>query len=114
MEGRPWRGKIETTARVYDTPHDRAAKAANWAMQEDPECAAAHRLRMAAKEELALASRHEVPKARAALEAANAEWRRVTKEVFDRVMTEAGFPPCQERATAAEVALDETRERRRA
>ena len=89
--------ETNTTVRIYDTPHDLAIKAANWAMKEDPECAAAHRLRMAAKEELALARRREIPKARAALEAANIEWRRATTIVFDRVMAKAGFPRCQER-----------------
>ena len=76
----------------YSTPHDLAIKAANCAMKEDMECAAAHQRRMVAKEELALASRHEMPKARAAFEAANAEWQRITSGVFDRVMAEAGFP----------------------
>lgn len=76
----------------YSKPHDLAIRAANWAMKEDPQCVLAHQCRMAAKEELELATRHEVPKARAAFEAANAEWRRITTEVFDRVMAAAGFP----------------------
>jgi hypothetical protein len=66
--------------------HDAAIRAANWAMHDDPACAAAHQRRMATKQELELAGRHEIPKARAAFEAANAEWRRITTEVFDRVM----------------------------
>jgi hypothetical protein len=78
--------------RKYNTAHDLAIKAANWAMKEDPACAAAHRRRMAAKEELAIATQDEVQSARAALEAANAEWLRLTTKVFDRVMAEAGFP----------------------
>ena len=77
-----------TNPRRYDTPHDRAIKVANWMMKDDPECTAAHRLRMRAKAELASASREEVPKARAALEAANAEWSRITLEVFRRVMAD--------------------------
>ena len=36
----------------YNTPHDLAIRAANWAMKEDPLCVAAHQRRMAAKEEL--------------------------------------------------------------
>jgi hypothetical protein len=48
---------------------------------------------MAAKKELELATRHEIPKARAAFEAANTAWRRITAEVFDRSMTDAGFAP---------------------
>lgn len=68
----------------YDTPYDLAVKAANRAMKENLECAAAHRRRMTAKQELKLASRHEVPKARAAFEAANTEWRRL-----NRVMAES-------------------------
>jgi hypothetical protein len=41
---------------------------------------------VAAKQVLELATRHEVPKARANYEAANADWRRIPSEVFDRVM----------------------------
>jgi hypothetical protein len=80
------------STRRYSTPHDRAIKAANWAMQEDPECAAAHRRRLALKQELAIANRHEVQAVRAAYEAGRAEWERLTIAVFDRVMAEAGFP----------------------
>jgi hypothetical protein len=29
--------ETNTTVRIYDTPHDLAIKAANWAMKEDPE-----------------------------------------------------------------------------
>lgn len=65
--------------RTYGTPHDLAIKAANWVMKDDPKCAAAHQRCM------------EVPKARAAFEAANAEWSKITKKVFNRVMAEAGF-----------------------
>jgi hypothetical protein len=61
-------------------------------MKDDPVCATAHERRMAAKQELELAGRHKIPKARAAFEAANAHWRRITDEVFNRVMAEA-FPP---------------------
>ena len=66
---------------------DDVIKAANWAMKEDPACAEAHRLRMIAKRELALASRAELPAARAAYDAANAEWHRLTTEVFDRMVS---------------------------
>lgn len=66
--------------REYNSPHDAAIRAANWAMKDDPQCVTAH------------LARHEVPKARAVFEAANANWRRVTTEVFDRVMAAAGFP----------------------
>ena len=82
----------EPAARAYTTPHDQAIKRADWAMKEDPECAAAHRRRRAKRKELAEAEKREVPKARAALEAAEAEWRRITTIVFDRTMAEAGFP----------------------
>jgi hypothetical protein len=40
---------------------------------------------VAAKQVLELATRHEVPKARANYEAANADWRRIPSEVFDHV-----------------------------
>jgi hypothetical protein len=83
---------IEDGRLVDRRAHDAAIRAANWAMKDDPVCAAAHQRRMAAKQELELATRHEVPKARAAFEATNAEWRRITTEVFDRVMADAGFP----------------------
>jgi hypothetical protein len=66
--------------------HDTIIKAANWAMKEDPECVAAHQSRMVAKEELKSATRHEIPEARVAFTAADAEWRRVTMEVFRRSM----------------------------
>jgi hypothetical protein len=80
----------------YTTPHDLAIRAANWAMKDDPKCAAAHQRRMAAKRDLKISSRHEIPAARAAFEAANTEWNRLTMEVFDRVMAEAGFPQVDE------------------
>jgi hypothetical protein len=78
--------------REYDTPHDLAIKAANWAMHDDPVCVLAHQRRMQARKELTQAIRHEIPAARAAFETANAEWREITTEVFDRVMAAAGFP----------------------
>jgi hypothetical protein len=59
-------------------------------MKDDLECAAAHRRRLRAKKELeATANRDEIPKARAAFEAANAEWSRITLEVFRQVMAGA-------------------------
>jgi hypothetical protein len=79
---------IRKEPREYNTPHDLAIKAANWAMKDDPRCAAAHQRRMMAKKDLELATRHEVPKARAAFEAADANWRRITTEVFDHVMAQ--------------------------
>jgi hypothetical protein len=68
--------------------HDDRIKAANWAMKDDPECIEAHCQWLTARKELELATRHEIPaaRARAAHEAAKAEWYRVTKKVFDRVM----------------------------
>jgi hypothetical protein len=72
--------------------YDFAIGAANWVMKDDPECAAAFQRRRVAKQELELATRHEIPKARAVFEAADAEWKRITKEVFHRVMAEKGFP----------------------
>jgi hypothetical protein len=84
--------------RVYGTPHDLAIKAANWAMKDDPDCARAFQIMRAAKEELDLAARHEVPKARAAFTAAKVEWLRITNVVFDRVMAAAGFPGMKEAA----------------
>jgi hypothetical protein len=76
-------------AKTYDSPHDRAIKAANWAMRLDPACKEAHRRRLS--QDLAIANGHEVQKARAAHEAAKAECG-LTMAVFDRVMAEAGFP----------------------
>jgi hypothetical protein len=76
----------------YDTPHDKAIKAANWAMKENPKCVEAHQAWMAAKEDLETAVKNEVPAARKAAEAAKAKWLKVTNEVFNRVMAEAGFP----------------------
>jgi hypothetical protein len=88
-----------SSAREYNTSHDLAIKAADWAMKTDPACAAAHQRRIAAKEALALASRQETDAAHTAHEAANAEWCRLTHQVFNRVMAEAGFP--QQKADAA-------------
>jgi hypothetical protein len=85
----------------YTTPHDLAIRAANWAMKENAECAAAHRRWLAAKRDLKLASRDEIPEARAAYEAAKAAWDRITMEVFDRVMAEAGFGEAQAKEAAA-------------
>jgi hypothetical protein len=87
--GRSSPGKKHGNTRARTTPRSGPP---NWAMKDDPECVTAHQRRMAAKEELALASRHEIPKARAVFEAANADWRRITSAVFDRVMAAAGFP----------------------
>lgn len=83
--------KTEAT-REYNTPHDLAIRAANWAMKENPKCVAAHKRMRAAEEELDLATRHEIPAARAGFEAAKAEWNRVTMEIFDRTMAAKGFP----------------------
>ena len=71
---------------AYTLNSGAAIKAANWAMKEDPACAEAHQRRLRAKEELEFATRHEIPKARTAFDVANAEWRRITSEVFDRVL----------------------------
>jgi hypothetical protein len=79
-------------SRKNNTPHDLAIKAANWAMKDDPECAAAFQRRRVAKQELELATRDEAQTAKAAWEAADTEWKRITKEVFHRVMAEKGFP----------------------
>jgi hypothetical protein len=78
--------------RKYDTPHDLAIRSANWAMKDDPDCAEAFQRMRAAKKDLELATRHEVPKLRAVFEAAKAEWQQITTVVFDRVMADAGFP----------------------
>jgi hypothetical protein len=95
---KPKRGNPDTATRVYGTPHDLAIKAANWAMKDDPACVEAFQIMRAAREELDLATRHEVPKARAAFEAARAEWLRITAMVFDREMAAAGFPEVKEAA----------------
>ena len=76
----------------YDTPHDLEIKAANWAMKDDPACAEAFQRMQAAKKDIELAVRHEVPKARAAFAAAKAAWLKITAITFDRVMAAAGFP----------------------
>jgi hypothetical protein len=89
---------MKDAMRKYDTKHDLAIKAANWAMRDDPECVAAFQKMRTAREELELAARHEVPKARAAYTAAKAEWLRITTEVFDRTMADAGFPEMKEAA----------------
>jgi hypothetical protein len=71
--------------------HDLAIKAANWAMQEDPDCVAAHsRFRLA---EVALdnARRDELVAARAEVVEARAAWMSVTEAAFDAVMTDRGF-----------------------
>jgi hypothetical protein len=86
--------------RKYNTPHDRAIKAANWAMKTDPACAVAHRRRLAAKEELDTALKDEIAPARAAYEAAKAEWERLTMAVFDQAMAEAGFPQTEAKKVA--------------
>lgn len=76
----------------YTDAHSLAIRAANWAMKEDPACAEAHRLRMAARRELFEATRHEIPIAREAMAEADKRWLQLTKEVFSRVMAEKGFP----------------------
>jgi hypothetical protein len=86
--------------RKYDTPHDLAIKAANWAMKDDPDCTKAFQHMQVAKADLKQATRHEVPKARAAFEAAKAEWPHVTTMTFDRVMAGAGFPQISKREEA--------------
>lgn len=72
----------------YVAPHDLAIRRANWAMATDPACVEAFQRRKAAKEELGFTSREEIPRARAAFTAADAEWKRVTLGVFRRVMAE--------------------------
>lgn len=94
------RSKRHKAGRKYNTPHDLAIKAANWAMKEDPECVKAHRRWLGAKKDLAIAQRGEIAAARAAYEAANAEWNKLTMQVFDRVIAERGFPRTGGAATA--------------
>jgi hypothetical protein len=45
------------TPKDYTTPYDLAIRKANWAMKDDPDCAAAFARMRAAKDELDLATR---------------------------------------------------------
>ena len=67
--------------REYNSPHDAAVRAANWAMKDDPQCVMAHQRvwRPSGTSSLHPARSAKSPRC---FEAANADWRRITTEVL--------------------------------
>ena len=74
-----------------DTRYAAAIKAANWAIYDDPNCQASNKRLSAAKLALEAARRHEIEAARTEYERALAQRLSLTKAVFRRVMTRAGY-----------------------